>query len=296
MSDPPALAAVDTGAGPAVVLLHGQPGTSADWAALVPLLAAGFRVLVPDRPGYGRTGGRPTDFAGNAGAVVALLDRAGVAQAIVVGHSWAGGAAIHLATGAPGRVAGLVLAASVGPEPPSLLDRALAVPPFGELAAAVAVAAPARLALTRPVRGRLRPPRRAALEALLGRAATAGPAPDTPCPGPVTRLLGSSARISRGTSQQTRQPVWRSFAAEQRAYVSDGPGLVGRLAAIRCPVTDVAGLEDRIVPPATARRLAAALPSADVRLVEVPGVGHLLPEDAPGELAAAVAGVAARSG
>ena len=278
MSGPGGLATVDAGSGPLVVLLHGQPGTSADWTGVVPLLAERFRVLAPDRPGYGLTGGRATDFAGNATAVAALLEAVGAGPAVVVGHSWAGGAAIHLAASAPDRVAGLVLAASVGPDPPSALDRALALPPIGELAAAVAVGGPAQVLLAPAVRRRLPPARRAALEALLG------------------RPLSSPGLGGEEHHAECRAAVWRSFAAEQRAYVRDAPGLAPLLRAVRCPVTILAGRQDRLVPPEAARRLAAALPAASVELVLLPGLGHLLPQDAPGEVAAAVAGVAGRAG
>jgi pimeloyl-ACP methyl ester carboxylesterase len=37
-----------------VVLLHGQPGSAADWDPVVPLLT-GLQVLVPSRPGYDGT-------------------------------------------------------------------------------------------------------------------------------------------------------------------------------------------------------------------------------------------------
>ena len=278
MSGPGGLATVDAGSGPLVVLLHGQPGTSADWTGVVPLLAERFRVLAPDRPGYGLTGGRATDFAGNATAVAALLEAVGAGPAVVVGHSWAGGAAIHLAASAPDRVAGLVLAASVGPDPPSALDRALALPPIGELAAAVAVGGPAQVLLAPAVRRRLPPARRAALEALLG------------------RPLSSPGLGGEPHHAERRAAVWRSFAAEQRAYVRDAPGLAPLLRAVRCPVTILAGRQDRLIPPEAARRLAAALPAASVELVLLPGLGHLLPQDAPGEVAAAVAGVAGRAG
>ncbi len=288
MSGSRGLATVDAGSGPLVVLLHGQPGTSADWTGVVPLLAERFRVLAPDRPGYGLTGGRATDFAGNATAVAALLEELDAGPAVVVGHSWAGGAAIHLAASAPDRVAGLVLAASVGPDPPSAVDRALALPPIGKVAAAVAVGGPAQVLLTPPVRRRLPPGRRAALEALLGR----------PLSSPDLRAEPNHAEPHHAEPHhaERRAAVWRSFAAEQRAYVRDAPGLAVVARCVRCPVTILAGSQDRFVPPETARRLAAALPAASVELVELPGLGHLLPQDAPGEIAAAVAGVAARAG
>ena len=92
------------GEGPAVILLHGQPGSAADWDAVVPLLAPDFTVVVPDRPGYGRTGGPARGFAGNATAVLDLLDHMGIARAIAVGHSWGGGVALAVAEVAPVRV------------------------------------------------------------------------------------------------------------------------------------------------------------------------------------------------
>lgn len=121
-----------SGAGPAVVLLHGQPGSRGDWAAVARRLEPDHLVVVPDRPGYGDTGGRARGFRANAAAVVVLLDRLGIERATVVGYSWAGGAAIALAAEAPERLAGLVLVSSVCPGYTlSRLDRMLAVPPIG---------------------------------------------------------------------------------------------------------------------------------------------------------------------
>ncbi|MFZ2058940.1 MAG: alpha/beta fold hydrolase, partial [Acidimicrobiales bacterium] len=48
-----ARAPIDVGAGPVVVLVHGQPGAGGDWAALVNMLSDDHRVLAPDRPGWG---------------------------------------------------------------------------------------------------------------------------------------------------------------------------------------------------------------------------------------------------
>jgi haloacetate dehalogenase len=44
------------GSGPAVLLLHGFPETSAMWHEIAPLLAQDFRVLAADLPGYGQSG------------------------------------------------------------------------------------------------------------------------------------------------------------------------------------------------------------------------------------------------
>ena len=257
-----------------MVLLHGQPGTSADWSQVVDRLAGSFRVLAPDRPGYGRTGGAAGDFDTNSAAVVAHLDASGIPRAVLVGHSWGGGVALRVAQLAPARVAGLVLAASIGAEPPSRLDRLLAVRPVGELVAAAAFGGTAWALSLGVVRHRLRdrlpPSRSRALEALLR-------------PDPA----GSDGAAHRS-------PAWRSFAVEQRAFVDGTGGLLGALGALDCPVDVVTGSADRVVTPGASRRLAEAIPGA--RLVVVPGVGHLLPHDAPAELAGSVTDVALRSG
>ena len=52
-----------------------------------------------------------------------------------------------------------------------------------------------------------------------------------------------------------------------------------RLGEITAPSLVLTGQLDRETPPAYGRVLAAGIPGA--RLVEVPGVGHLLPAEAP---------------
>jgi pimeloyl-ACP methyl ester carboxylesterase len=63
-----------------------------------------------------------------------------------------------------------------------------------------------------------------------------------------------------------------------------------RLGELRMPVLVLAGERDAKFT-ALARRLAAALPAARLRLV--PGAGHALPLEAPAAVAAAIAEVAA---
>ncbi len=255
-----------TGRGPAVVLLHGQPGSAADWLPVSRLLAANFTVIVPDRPGYGRTGGRAGGFHDNASAVLDLLDELHVERATIVGHSWGGGVAIALAEQTPARVAGAVLIASVGPaEPLGRLDRLLATPPIGTAVAAVSLNVAAR-----------------ALSILR-----------------VRKLLD---RYLRGTTDEgllaiaegwRRGDAWRSFVVEQRALFDELGGLAPGLAGLTVPVTVVIGGADRIVPASTGHRLAAAIPGA--RLIRLEGAGHLLSHERPEEVAAAIAQAATES-
>ena len=104
--------------GSAVLLVHGFPDTGRLWAKQVDALAgAGYRVIVPDLRGYGRSG-KPEDvdsynlmfLAADMGAV---LDHVGVAKAAVVGHDWGAAVVWGIASLAPDRVE-KVVALSVG--------------------------------------------------------------------------------------------------------------------------------------------------------------------------------------
>ena len=98
-----------TGDGPAVIMLHGFPDSGRLWRHGVPaLVEAGFRVIVPDLRGYGRSD-KPTDVEAYrmdvlVGDVLALIGVAGAERAHVVGHDWGAGVAWATALMAPDRV------------------------------------------------------------------------------------------------------------------------------------------------------------------------------------------------
>jgi pimeloyl-ACP methyl ester carboxylesterase len=83
-----------------------------------------------------------------------------------------------------------------------------------------------------------------------------------------------------------RGSVWRSFVAEQRALVDELPVVTERLRSIAAPTTILVGGRDRVVRPKSAWELAALIPEA--RVIEVPKAGHLLSQEAPAVIAAAV--------
>ena len=121
-----------------VVLLHGQPGSPADWQQVADLLPAQLHSVATDRPGYGSSQLPAGGFAANARAVLDDLDSRGIRSAVLVGHSYGGGVALSAASLAPGRVAAVVLLASVGPGCVTVWDRLLAAPGAGQLCAVVA--------------------------------------------------------------------------------------------------------------------------------------------------------------
>lgn len=107
-----------TGEGRPVILLHGFPDSGRLWRHQVPALAAaGFKVIVPDLRGYGRSD-KPEEVDAYAmhllvADVLAVLDDAGEARAHVVAHDWGAAVAWALAAGVPDRTDHLV-ALSVG--------------------------------------------------------------------------------------------------------------------------------------------------------------------------------------
>jgi pimeloyl-ACP methyl ester carboxylesterase len=121
-----------------LVLLHGQPGTAADWQLISARLPAQLRVVAPDRPGYGSSPQPPGGFAANARTIVHQLDMRGIRRAVLAGHSYGGGVALAAAALAPHRIEAVVLLASVGPGCVSVWDKLLAAPAAGPLSALVA--------------------------------------------------------------------------------------------------------------------------------------------------------------
>jgi 4,5:9,10-diseco-3-hydroxy-5,9,17-trioxoandrosta-1(10),2-diene-4-oate hydrolase len=105
----------ETGSGPAVVMLHGGgPGAAgvSNYSRNIEALAAHFRLIVPDLPGYGRSA-KGVDHADPFGYLAdmtrGLVDELGIDTAHFIGNSYGGAAALRLALDTPNRVDKLVL-------------------------------------------------------------------------------------------------------------------------------------------------------------------------------------------
>jgi pimeloyl-ACP methyl ester carboxylesterase len=107
---------------PVLVLVHGLGASGRALDRVAPLLAARFKVIVPDLPGFGDTGGEHTTIEGMARAVLEALDADGVAGFVAAGHSMGGLVATALAELVPDRVQRLVLVNA----PPSYESRTAA--------------------------------------------------------------------------------------------------------------------------------------------------------------------------
>jgi pimeloyl-ACP methyl ester carboxylesterase len=96
----------------AVVFVHGNPGSSADWMDLLPQVGAFARAIAPDMPGFGKAD-RPRRFEytveGYARHLGGLLRELGVDRAHLVLHDFGGPWGLAWAGHHPLRVASLTL-------------------------------------------------------------------------------------------------------------------------------------------------------------------------------------------
>ena len=97
-------------AGPPVIVLHGVTGHGARWRRTAERYLADRLVLAPDLRGHGRSPYEPPwTVERHVADVLAVMDAEGLERADLVGHSFGGMIALHLARTAPRRVRRLVL-------------------------------------------------------------------------------------------------------------------------------------------------------------------------------------------
>ena len=96
---------------PALLLLHGLFGSSANWHGIARRLADHYRILVPDLRNHGRSGwSTRMSYEAMSEDLIALMDHLDCPRASVVGHSMGGKAAMWLALTEPRRIDKLVVA------------------------------------------------------------------------------------------------------------------------------------------------------------------------------------------
>ena len=109
----------DYGTGRPVVLIHGWPLSGRSWENQVPVLVEeGFRVIVPDRRGFGQSSQpwRGYDYETFAADLHELLESRDLTNVTLVGFSMGGGeVARYLSTFGTERIAQAVFAAAVPP-------------------------------------------------------------------------------------------------------------------------------------------------------------------------------------
>ncbi|WP_228028826.1 alpha/beta fold hydrolase [Donghicola mangrovi] len=99
------------GAGRPLVALHGHWMGASDFSALADDLAPDWRVIALDQRGFGETDHAvPHSMPAYVSDVVALLDQLSITEPVpVVGHSFGGIVAYHLAAAHPERISAMVI-------------------------------------------------------------------------------------------------------------------------------------------------------------------------------------------
>jgi pimeloyl-ACP methyl ester carboxylesterase len=246
---------VDVGAGPPLLMLHGNPNTSAMWRGVSERLRDRHRCLAPDLPGWGASSA-PPDFdyslESMAGFVDALLDAMGIAGPVdLLVHDIGGFFGLAWAVRHPARVRRIcVTNTAFSPDFRwHFFGRVWRTPVLGELAMAMMT----RFAFVREVRRGAR---------LLS----------------DEHIRGMYAEVDA----RTRRSILRLYRAIDPEVFCGWDEELRRLAE-RVPVLVVWGDQDPYIPVAFADRFGAD------RVVHLPDCGHWPPTEAPDELAAHLA-------
>jgi pimeloyl-ACP methyl ester carboxylesterase len=253
---------------PAVLLIHGLPGTAEDFEDVTPLIA-GHRTIAIDRPGFGFSTGGYFSFNRQLQAVHEVIEKLHLGRPVLVGHSYGGTISLGYAEQHPGEVRGLVLvdaAAGDCSRHDNVFTRAQAR--FVQLIELPVIAQVADVTFSQLVR-----------------TASATPAESEAfSPAPVNprhrhRVLAIS--LKHGNME--------AYAGEILAANKEIDAVNQHLAGLRVPMIVIQGGQDKLVKPQCGRSIAGSVPGAQLRIV--PG-GHMAPYTHPAAVAAAVQAVA----
>jgi pimeloyl-ACP methyl ester carboxylesterase len=236
---------LEAGSGPPVILLHGFLASHATWDGVVAPLAARFRVIAPDLPGFGDSEKPPpASYAYTAAAfaesIVDLIAALDVNRAAIVGQRLGAAVALSMAVAYPDLVEKLVL---VSPDlyrnRPSVWERAATAPVLGSV-------------LFKPVAGRR----------LFFRYFDPWSPPPT---------LPASAR-ALGWVDAFSAPAAREAAHATMRSVPDTRSLLARLSRASVPTLVCGGSRDDATRLIHVRRLARELPHGRLELFDAGGV------------------------
>lgn len=228
---------------PPLLLIHGAGHDHGVWDAVVPgLAAAGHRVIAPDLPAHGASGGEAlTSIDAMADWVLALADALGLGSFRIAGHSMGSLVALAVAARTPDRVRTLYLLGSLAPMPvaPFVLDAVRNDPPKAW--------------------------------ALINKFSFA----------PAAVLGEERRRELEAANLERMQKQGAAVLATDLAACDGWQGGLQAATRVRAPVLLVSGDCDRMTPADAVLPLRDAFTAGNARLVILTGVGHALMEEAP---------------
>jgi pimeloyl-ACP methyl ester carboxylesterase len=263
----------DRGAGPPILLLHGNAVTGDDYntSGVAERLLASNRVIIFDRPGFGyseRPRWRPWAAAAQAELLHKAVAQLGVERPVVVGHSWGTLVALAFAVRFRADTAGLVLLSGYY-FPNFRLDALLvavgAIPILGDVL---------RYTIS-PIFGWMTMP-------LTKRLMFA--------PSPMTARF----KAEYSTAMALRPSQIRATVVDGALMVPSAAGLRAHYQELAIPVLIMAGSGDLVVSHRHAERLHATILGSALQIV--PGAGHMVHHVATTQVIQAIAQVASSSG
>jgi pimeloyl-ACP methyl ester carboxylesterase len=231
---------------PAVVFIHGAQNDHSVWALQTRYLAHhGFRVLAVDLPGHGRSKGAAlTTIEAMATWLLAVLDAAGVTNAVLAGHSMGSLIALEAACQAPDRVAGLALLGTTYPM--KVADALLATARDDE-------------------------PRAIDMVNIWSHSSIAHK-PSAPAPGFYV-MNGARRLMQRMSAINPEQLFFTDFSACNN-YANG----MAAAASVTCPTLFVFGTKDAMTPARSTKALTCAIAHGKVVMVDA---GHQMMAEAP---------------
>lgn len=237
------LSITDVGLGLPLVFLHGFPLGRGVWQRQIDAFRSSYRVVAPDLCGFGDrdTQPGPTTMAQYATDVRASLLQLATGPAVLVGHSMGGYVALAFARLFPEMLRGLVLVGTkAGPD--------------------TAEAAAARRAMAEKVKTE---GVQVVVEAM------------------ASRMLAADNQDARMV-QQVRGFM---FSTKPMGLIgallgmAERPDATALLAQIVAPTLVITGADDTLIPPAESKKLAEAIPGAQLDVI--PHAGHLVAFEQP---------------
>jgi len=247
------------GEGAPLVFIHGTPFSSIIWRRIVPHFAGHRRVYFYDLLGYGRSDMREDQDVSlgiQSEVFAALLDHWGLQSPDVVGHDFGGTTALRA------HLLGTRNYRSL-----TLIDPVALSPWINE-------GALSRHALQHPAAFADLPPfiHRAIVPAYISDASQSPLLPET------------MALYAEPWFGELGQPAfWRQIAQFDEKYTDEVESIYDQ---IRCPVMILWGEKDRWISVEDGRRLATMIPGSILKVI--PDAGHMVQEDAPEAIVAAL--------
>ncbi len=256
---------VERGEGPPVIMIHGLGGNLRNYlATIIPAVAKTNHVIAFDRPGTGyseRPAGADATTGTQAAIIQMAIDKLGIEDPLIVGHSLGGAISLSHAVLHPGKARGYVLIAPLAspdqPTPP-MFERLDVRSPLLQRLIAWTIGVPLGIRYAREVTAAVFAPQ------------------------PVPTDFATASGGLLGLRPKAVESNMKDFTA---AHVTIGE-IQTRYGEINVPVIALFGAEDRVLDAELNIGALEQIPSVEIQRID--GAGHMLMHAEPEAVIAAI--------